>query len=63
MGGNDPGCGGGQFEPQGHFWQIYIVNHYALLQTKYRSCMFHGFRRFFKKLFPIIHNSKSMEGH
>ena len=30
------------------------MNHYVLLHTKYKSYWLHGFRRFFKKLFPII---------
>ena len=48
-------CGGGQFEPQGYRLQrvswIYVVNHYALLHTKYKSYWLHGFRRFFN-VFP-----------
>ena len=50
-------CGGGQFEPQGYRLQrvgwIYILNHYALLHTKYKSYWNQGFRRFFN-FFPII---------
>ena len=46
---------GGQFEPQGNRLQrvgwIYVVNHYALLQTKYKSYWLHGFRLFFN-VFP-----------
>ena len=48
-------CGRGQFEPQGYRLQraswIYVVNHCALLHTKYKNNWFHGSRRFFK-VFP-----------
>ena len=62
MGANDPQvwcwpiltCG-----PRGMAGRIYIVNHYALLHTKYRSCRFMVSKVFFKKLFPI--KGKSME--
>ena len=50
-------CGSVQFEPQGYRLQrvgwIYVVNHYALLHTKYKSYWLHGFKRFFN-VFPII---------
>ena len=32
---------------RGMVGRIYVVNHYALLHTKYRSCSFHGFREDF----------------
>ena len=54
----------GHFEPQGYRLQrvgwIYIVNHYALLNTKYKSYWLHGFKRFFlKKFFSIIRKLKT----
>ena len=58
MGANDPRVWWRSIEPQGHGWQDLLVNNYALLHTKYRSCMLHAFRRFFlKKVIP----SMSME--
>ena len=58
MGANHPHVWRCQFEPQGYRLQrvawIYIVNHYALLHTKYKSYWLHGFRRIFKDL-TIIH--------
>ena len=39
---------------RGMVGRIYIVNHYANLHTKYRSCRLHTFREGFLKLFPII---------
>ena len=48
-------CSGGKFEPKGYRLQrvrwFNIVNHYALLHTKYKSYLLHGFRRFFN-VFP-----------
>ena len=35
--------------PRGMVGRIYVVNHYALQQTKYRSFRLHGFREDFLK--------------
>ena len=51
MGSNHPQlCGGANL--QRVVW-VYIVNHYALLHTKYKSYWLHGFIRFLL-IFPII---------
>ena len=49
---NIPVYGGGQFEPRGMVGRIYVVNHYAKLQTKYRSRRLHGFREGSFKVIP-----------
>ena len=36
---------------RGMVGRIYVVNHYALLHTKYRSCVLHGFTPNLKKKF------------
>ena len=55
MGANHPQVWPCQYEPKGYRLQrvgwIYVVNHYALLHTKYKSYWLHGFRRFFE-VFP-----------
>ena len=47
MGANHPQVCSGQFEPQGNRLQrvgwIYVVSHYALLHTKYKSYWLYGF--------------------
>ena len=52
MGANHPQVGPQGYKRQMVGW-IYVVNHYALLHTKYKSYWLHGFRRFFK-VFPTI---------
>ena len=55
MAANGPlGVVAANLNPRGMVGRIYVVNHYALLHTKYRSCSFHGFREDIFKLFPII---------
>ena len=55
MAANGPlGVVAANLNPRGMVGRIYIVNHYALLNTKYRSCSFLSFREDFFKLFPII---------
>ena len=54
MGANDPpDVAAANLNPRGMAGRIYVVNHYTLLHTKYRSscCGLHGFRRCLK-LFP-----------
>ena len=60
MGANDPlGVAAANLNPRGMAGRIYVMNHYTLLHTKYRSCGLHGFRRFLK---PFPHY-KSREAH
>ena len=54
-----PGVVVANLNPRGMIGRVYIVNHYALINTYHRSCRLHGLRRFFLKLFPLY--SKSME--
>ena len=49
-----PTCG-----PRGMVRRIYVVNHYVLLHTKYRSCRFMVSKYFLKSYSPLY--SKSME--
>ena len=52
---NDPlGVVVANLNHMGMVGRIYVVNHYALLHTKYRCCRLHGFREDCFKLFPII---------
>ena len=41
---NPPGVVAANLNPRGMVGRINIVNHYALIQTKYRSCRSHSFR-------------------
>ena len=45
-----PGVAAANLNPRGMVGRINVVNHYALLQTKYRRCRFLSFREDFFKV-------------
>ena len=73
MGANDP-LDMANLDPRGMVGRIYVGNHYAVLQTKYRSCEPHGFRKedflkgfphckFMEANEPPVHAQFALKGH
>ena len=49
--------------PRGMVGRIYVVNHYALLHSKYRSCRFMVSKDFLKSYSPLYDKSMEAKEH